>query len=123
MTILLNWITFWTLVILLTSSCSNRIDPKRADLEVRELLRNVPGFDWEPQEKTLDWGVSQISSSPPPPMDDNQSRQITVRIQREDAYQDGNNSLNLENASWISSLAVDSNNTVLLNLKARWNSL
>ena len=117
MTILLNWITFWTLVILLTSSCSNRIDPKRADLEVRELLRNVPGFDWEPQENSRLGSITDFEF-PPPPMDDNQSRQITVRIQREDAYQDGNNSLNLENASWISSLAVDSNNNVLLNLES-----
>ena len=32
--------------------CVRKIDPKKADEEVRKLLEDVPGFDWEPNEKS-----------------------------------------------------------------------
>ena len=35
------------LLFLSFSSCRSNVDPASADREVLELLRDVPGFDWE----------------------------------------------------------------------------
>jgi hypothetical protein len=50
-------------------------------------------------------------------MDDNISREITLRIQKNDAYEDGNESSILENRQWRKSLPVDANGSVLLDLE------
>ena len=50
-------------------------------------------------------------------MDDNLSREITIKIQKNDAYVDGNESSLLENRQWRKSLPVDANGSVLLNLE------
>ena len=96
--------------------CVRTIDPKIADQEVRKLLEDVPGFDWQPdkQSRLL---FSEDDFLPLPPKDDNISRSITMRIQKGDAYQDGNASLVLDAGQWRRSLPVDVNGSVLLNLE------
>ena len=43
-----NGINFAILLsFLFLSSCRSNLDPASADREVRELLRDVPGFNWE----------------------------------------------------------------------------
>ena len=43
---------FWAMVALtlccLAFSCAQKIDPKTADMEVRKLLQDAPGFEWSP---------------------------------------------------------------------------
>ena len=55
--------------------------------------------------------------SPVPPMDDNASREITLRIQKDDAYEDGNISSILETRQWRKSLPADANGLILLDLE------
>ena len=38
---------FFALIFFL-GGCVKKIDPKKADEEVRKLLVDVPGFEWEP---------------------------------------------------------------------------
>ena len=64
--------------------CVRNIDPQNADEEVRKLLKDVPGFDWEPVAKSR-LAFPDSDTLPVPPMDDNASREITLRIQKEDA--------------------------------------
>ncbi len=79
-------------------------------------MEDVPGFDWQPdkQSRLL---FSEDDFLPLPPKDDNISRSITLRIQKGDAYQDGNASLVLDAGQWRRSLPVDVNGSVLLNLE------
>lgn len=79
-------------------------------------MEDVPGFDWQPdkQSRLL---FSEDDFLPLPPKDDNISRSITMRIQKGDAYQDGNASLVLDAGKWRRSLPVDVNGSVLLDLE------
>ena len=76
--------------------CVRKIDPKKADEEVRKLLEDVPGFDWEPSQQSR-LVFPERDTLLVPPVDDNISREITLRIQKDDAYEDGNESSILEN--------------------------
>ena len=114
---ILKYATFVALLLcLLQWGCVQRIDPGKADEEVRRLLDNVPGFDWEPNDQSR-LVFSKSDALPIPPMDDNLSREITIKIQKNDAYVDGNESSLLENRQWRKSLPVDANGSVLLNLE------
>ena len=114
---ILKYATFVALLLCLFQwGCVQRIDPGKADEEVRRLLDNVPGFDWEPNDQSR-LVFSENNSLPIPPMDDNLSREITIKIQKNDAYVDGNESSLLENRQWRKSLPVDANGSVLLNLE------
>ena len=114
---ILKYATFVALLLcLLQWGCVQRIDPGKADEEVRRLLENVPGFDWEPNDQSR-LVFSKSDALPIPPMDDNLSREITIKIQKNDAYVDGNESSLLENRQWRKSLPVDANGSVLLNLE------
>ena len=96
--------------------CNRKVDPQKVDEEVRKLLDGVPGFDWETREESrLD--LSGSDRLPVPPMDDNASRKITLRIQKDDAYEDGNISTILEPQQWRKSLPLDSNGSILLDLE------
>ncbi len=114
---ILKYATFVALLLcLLQWGCVQRIDPGKADEEVRRLLDNVPGFDWEPNDQSR-LVFSENNSLPIPPMDDNLSREITIKIQKNDAFADGNKSSILENRQWRKFLPVDANGSVLLNLE------
>ena len=114
---ILKYATFVALLLcLLQWGCVQRIDPGKADEEVRRLLDNVPGFDWEPNDESR-LVFSENNSLPIPPMDDNLSREITIKIQKNDAFADGNKSSILENRQWRKFLPVDANGSVLLNLE------
>ena len=101
------------LVSLCLWGCVRNIDPQKADEEVRKLLKDVPGFDWEPSAKSR-LAFPDSDTLPVPPMDDNDSREITLRIQKEDAFDDGNISSIPETRQWRKSLPVDTNGTVLI---------
>lgn len=114
---ILKYATFVALLLCLFQwGCVQRIDPGKADEEVRRLLENVPGFNWEPNDQSR-LVFSESNALPIPPMDDNLSREITVKIQKNEAYVDGNESSILENRQWRKSLPVDANGSVLLNLE------
>ena len=97
--------------------CSRKVDPETADKEVRKLLQEVPGFDWAPADSSRLAYIDNNDELPVPPKDDNDSRQITLRIQKSNAYEDGNESLTGENRDWEKSLPVDGNGTILLDLE------
>ncbi len=99
----------------LVFSCSQKMDPKTADLEVRKLLHDVPGFDWSPDPSSR-MAYLNDSALPAPPVDDNESRQITKRIQKSDAYEDGNTSSDLETKAWKDSLFREKDKPLLLDL-------
>ena len=87
------------LVSLCLWGCVRNIDPQKADEEVRKLLQDVPGFDWKPSDQSR-LAFSTDDALPNPPADDNASREITLRIQKDDAYEDGNTSSILETPQW-----------------------
>jgi hypothetical protein len=96
------------LAFLFFSSCRSNMNPALADREVRELLRDVPGFDWELDQ------VSRLKDPkdtlyPTVPFDDPDSRKITERIQKNSAYRDGNKSIELVGQDWQKSLPLDEN--------------
>ena len=93
--------------------CVRNIDPQKADEEVRKLLVDVPGFDWEPVVESR-LAFPDSDTLPVPPMDDNASREITLRIQKDDAYEDGNISSILETRQWRKSLPADANGLILI---------
>lgn len=104
------------LIFLSFSSCRSSLDPVLADREVRELLGDVPGFDWElGQDSRLK--DPEDSLFPKVPADDPNSRKITERIQDSSAYRDGNKSSKLVGDDWRKSLPLDENGVVQLNLK------
>ena len=73
----------------LAFSCSQKMDPKTADLEVRKLLKDAPGFDWSPGPASR-MAYLNDSELPAPPKDDEDSRLVTERIQKGGAFADGN---------------------------------
>ena len=104
------------LLFLSFSSCRSNVDPASADREVRELLRDVPGFDWElDQDSRLKYPGNSLF--PKVPADDPISRKITKRIQDKSAYEDGNKSVNLVGDDWKKSLPLDENGFIQLSLK------
>jgi hypothetical protein len=104
------------LVSLCLWGCVRNIDPQKADEEVRKLLVDVPGFDWEPGAESR-LAFPDSDTLPVPPIDDNASREITLRIQKEDAYEDGNISSILDTRQWRKSLPADANGSILLDLE------
>lgn len=95
--------------------CSRKIDPKTADLEVRKLLQDVPGFDWQPAPSSR-LQEAKLNELPPPPKDDEGAREITERIQKDGAYEDGNISKTFDSGQWKESLILENNHTVRLDL-------
>ena len=104
------------LMILFFCSCRSKVNPALADREVRELLRDVPSFDWELDQASRLKDPTQ-SLLPTVPVDDPDSRKITERIQKNSAYRDGNKSLKLVGKDWQKSLPLDENGAVELNLE------
>jgi len=98
------------------AGCSNRIDPAVADREVRALLGDAPFFNWEvdPYSRLAAPDGNQL---PPSPVDDPDARKVTLRIQKEDAHEDGNHSIQLESAIWREKLPKLQNGSVLLDLE------
>ena len=70
---------FWA--ILLFAGCARQIDPAVADREVRALLGNAPGFDWE-VNSTSRLAAPSGTQFPFSPKDDPDARRVTERIQR-----------------------------------------
>ena len=107
---------FYSVWVILLAGCSNRIDPAVADQEVRALLGDAPFFDWEvdPYSRLAAPSDSQF---PPSPTDDPDARKVTLRIQQEDAHEDGNQSIKLESGKWREKLPLLENGNVLLNLE------
>jgi hypothetical protein len=101
--------------VLLLNGCSKRIDPATADQEVRALLGDTPFFNWEvdPYSRLAAPSGNQF---PPSPMDDPTARKLTLRIQQEDAHEEGNESINLESTKWREKLPLLDNGKVLLDL-------
>ena len=104
------------LFVLIGFGCTSKIDPGTADKEVRKLLQDVPGFDWAPSISSR-LAYENDDKLPDPPEDDSESRMVTLRIQKKDAYMDGNESLTGESKKWEKSLPVDGNGTILLDLE------
>jgi hypothetical protein len=107
-----------TLVLLMLSlfGCSRKMDPKTADLEVQKLLQDVPGFNWEPHENSRLRKLSK-DEFPMIPSDDPDSRKVTERIQRADAYKDGNLSTPLEPSEWRTFLPHNQKGEIALDLE------
>jgi len=107
---------FFSVWIILLAGCSNRIDPAVADREVRALLGDAPFFDWEvdPYSRLAAPSGNQF---PPSPADDPDARKVTLRIQQEDAHEDGNQSIKLESGKWREKLPLLENGNVLLDLE------
>ena len=86
-------------------SCTKKIDPKTADVEVRKLLEDVPGFSWVPSENSR-MAYSNIDDLPVTPKDDRESRMVTLRIQKGDAFSEGNDSVLNETDQWLSLIHI-----------------
>lgn len=104
-----------TLYLFYQSGCTRKIDPDTADAEVRKLLEDVPGYDWFPGPNSR-LAFSRENRLPEAPRDDSASRQITLRIQKKDAYADGNESSILSNDRWGKQLSLDANISLPLDL-------
>jgi hypothetical protein len=102
--------------VLLLTGCSNRIDPAVADREVRALLGDAPFFEWEvdPYSRLAAPSGNQFPLSP---ADDPDARKVTLRIQQEDAHEDGNQSIKLESGKWREKLPLLENGNILLDLE------
>jgi len=109
-------IVAYTLVFIFPG-CSRKVDPETADKEVRKLLQEVPGFDWKPASLSRLAYSDNNDELPDRPRDDTESREVTLRIQKDDAYEDGNETLTSESKDWEKSLPMDSNGTILLDLE------
>jgi len=96
--------------------CSRKLDPKTADLEVQKLLQDVPGFSWEPHENSRLRKLSK-DEFPMIPADDPDSRRVTERIQRTDAYKEGNRSNPLEPSEWRAFLPHNQKGEIALDLE------
>jgi len=96
--------------------CSRKLDPKTADLEVQKLLQDVPGFSWEPHENSRLRKLSK-NEFPMIPADDPDSRRVTERIQRSDAYKEGNRSNPLEPSEWRAFLPHNQKGEIALDLE------
>jgi len=104
------------LLMLSLFGCSRKMDPKTADLEVQKLLQDVPGFNWEPHENSRLRKLSK-DEFPMIPSDDPDSRKVTERIQRADAYKDGNRSTPLEPSEWRTFLPHNQKGEIALDLE------
>ena len=102
--------------ILLFAGCARQIDPTVADREVRALLGDAPGFDWE-VNSTSRLAAPSGTQFPFSPKDDPDARRVTERIQQEDAHEDGNQSFKLERDEWRENLSLLENGNVLLDLE------
>lgn len=102
--------------IILSVGCTNRIDPATADREVRALLGEAPFFNWEvePHSRLASPSGHQFPLSP---ADDPEARKVTLRIQKTDAHEDGNQSIKLESEKWREKLPLLENGKVLLDLE------
>jgi len=96
-------------------ACRSKIKPESADREVRELLKDVPGFNWELSNKSR-LNPQQSSPFPLAPRDDPESRKITELVQEKSAYPDGNSTDLLVGIQWKDSLPIDEDGVVSLNL-------
>jgi len=96
--------------------CSRKLDPKTADLEVQKLLQDIPGFSWEPHENSRLRKLSK-DEFPVIPADDPDSRRVTERIQRSDAYKEGNRSNPLEPSEWRAFLPHNQKGEIALDLE------
>jgi hypothetical protein len=99
----------------LAFSCAQRIDPKTADLEVRKLLQDAPGFEWSPGPASR-MAYQNDSELPLPPKDDEDSRKVTERIQKDGAFADGNASAHFEDKDWVTSLSSEEGEVLRLDL-------
>lgn len=108
----------FTLGLLMLSplGCSRKLDPKTADLDVQKLLQDVPGFSWEPHENSRLRKLSK-DEFPMIPADDPDSRRVTERIQRTDAYKEGNRSNPLEPSEWRAFLPHNQKGEIALDLE------
>jgi hypothetical protein len=84
-------------------------------MEVRNLLQDVPGFDWQPDPSSR-LNFTELNELPPPPKDDEDARKLTERIQKDGAFADGNASETLDAGQWKKSLKVENNRTIQLDL-------
>ncbi len=102
--------------IILSVGCTNRIDPATADREVRALLGEAPFFHWEvePHSRLAAPSGRQFPLSP---ADDPEARKVTLRIQKTEAHEDGNQSIKLESEKWREKLPLLENGKVLLDLE------
>ena len=109
----------FTLGLLMLSplGCTRKLDPKTTDLEVQKLLQDVPGFSWEPHENSRLRKLSK-DEFPMIPADDPDSRKVTERIQRSDAYKEGNQSNPLEPTEWRAFLPHNQKGEVTLDLES-----
>ena len=96
--------------------CSQKMDPEAADLEVKKLLQGVPGFDWKPHPKSRLQSQSDYKF-PDIPVDDPEARKVTERIQRDDAYEERNESMQGESKGWRSHLPANESGEVFLTLE------
>ena len=85
-------------------------------MEVRNLLQDVPGFEWKPAPSSR-LHDAELNELPTPPQDDEDAREITERIQKDGAYEDGNASEMVDSGQWKESLSLENNRTVQLDLK------
>ncbi|HAF59029.1 MAG TPA: hypothetical protein DCL00_05520, partial [Opitutae bacterium] len=99
----------------LAFSCAQKIDPKTADMEVRKLLQDAPGFEWTPGPASR-MAYRNDSELPLPPKDDEDSRKVTERIQKSGAYADGNASAHYEDKDWGTSLPSEEGEVLRLDL-------
>ena len=99
----------------LVFSCAQKIDPKTADMEVRKLLQDAPGFEWSPGPASR-MAYQDDSELPPPPKDDEDSRKVTERIQKSGAFDDGNASAHFEDKDWGTSLPSEEGEVLRLDL-------
>ncbi len=97
-------------------ACRSRIKPESADREVRELLKDVPGFNWELSNKSR-LNPQQSTPFPFAPRDDPDSRKVTELVQEKSAYPDGNSTDLLVGIQWKDSLPIDEVGVVPLNLE------
>ena len=107
---------FHIIWIILSFGCTKRIDPATADREARALLGDAPFFNWEVEAHSRLAAPSgdQFPLSPP---DDPEARKVTLRIQKTEAHEDGNQSIKLESEKWREKLPLLENGKVLLDLE------
>ena len=107
---------FHILWIILSVGCTNRIDPATANREVRALLGDAPFFNWEVEPHSR-LAAPSGHRFPLSPADDPEARKVTLRIQKTDAHEDGNQSIKLESEKWREKLPLLENGKVFLDLE------
>ncbi len=107
---------FHVVWIILSVGCTNRIDPATADREVRALLGDAPFFNWQVESHSR-LAAPSGHQFPLSPADDPEARKVTLRIQKTEAHEDGNQSIKLESEKWREKLPLLENGKVLLDLE------